>query len=130
MRVSGRLTSSGGMGAMNLPKSSRRHAEASAGMLPNEQRRRRLTLDLLSILVAVDDTRSVSAAALALGMTQSQVSVALGKLRELFNDPGLGRTKRGRPPPPGAAVWVKAARGVLTKTAGVLLGEARFDPAT
>ena len=115
---------------MNLPKSSRRHAEASAGMLPNAQRRRRFNLDLLSILVAVDDTRSVSAAALALGMTQSQVSVALGKLRELFNDPVFVRTTKGMQPTPRAAAWVKSARAVLTQIDRDLFVEDRFDPAT
>src|SRR5689334_14896120 len=113
MRVSARLTSpKGGEGAMNLPKSSRRHAEASAGVLSGAQRRKRLNLDLLSILVALDDTRSVSTAALALGMTQPQVSVALGKLRELFNDPLFVRTTKGMQPTPRAAAWVKSAREV------------------
>src|SRR6201992_2947566 len=113
MRVFGRLTSSGGDGAMR-----------------SAQRRRRLNFDLLSILVAVDDTRSVSAADLALGMTQPQVSVALGRLRELFNDPVFVRTTRGMQPTPRAAVWVKSARGVLTQIDRDLFVDDRFDPVT
>jgi DNA-binding transcriptional LysR family regulator len=115
---------------MNLPKSSRRHTEAPAGVLSGAQRRKRLNLDLLSILVALDDARSVSAAALALRMTQPQVSVALGKLRELFNDQVFVRTTKGMQPTPRAAAWVKSARAVLTQIDRDLFVEDQFDPAT
>jgi DNA-binding transcriptional LysR family regulator len=94
------------------------------------KRRKGLNLDLLSILVALDETRSVSATARELGMTQPQVSVALGKLRELFNDPVFVRTTKGMQPTPRAAAWVKSARGVLTQIDRDLFVDDRFDPAT
>jgi DNA-binding transcriptional LysR family regulator len=115
---------------MNLPKSSRRHAATPAAVLPTAQRRRGLTLDLLAVLVALDDTRSVSAAAVVLGMTQPQVSVALGKLRELFNDALFVRTTNGMQPTSRASVLVKSCRGVLTQIDRDLFGEDNFNPAT
>jgi DNA-binding transcriptional LysR family regulator len=116
---------------MNLSKSSRHQAEASSGVLPTAaQRRKRLNLDLLAVLVALDDTRSVSAAAVVLAMTQPQVSVALGKLRELFNDAVFVRTTKGMQPTSRASVLVKSARGVLTQIDRDLFGEDNFNPAT
>jgi hypothetical protein len=51
-------------------------------------------------------------------MSQPQVSVALGKLRELFSDAVFVRTTNGMQPTPRAAVLVKSAREVLTRSAG------------
>lgn len=82
------------------------------------------------MLVALDDTRSVSAAALSLGMSQPQVSVALGKLRELFGDAMFVRTTHGMQPTPRAAALVKSARGVLAQIDQDLFVEESFDPAT
>jgi DNA-binding transcriptional LysR family regulator len=115
---------------MILPKSSRRQVEALSKAPATTQRRRRLNLDLLTVLVALDDTRSVSAAAVALGMTQPQVSVALGKLRELFNDAVFVRTTNGMQPTSRATLLVKSARGVLTQIDRDLFGEDNFNPAT
>ncbi|MCL6468478.1 MAG: LysR family transcriptional regulator, partial [Ralstonia sp.] len=44
-------------------------------------------LNLLPILLALHDARSVSMAAQQLGMSQPGVSTALGKLRDAFDDP-------------------------------------------
>lgn len=93
-------------------------------------RRRRLDLGLLAVLVALDDHRSVSAAAVALGMSQPQVSVALGKLRDLFNDAVFVRTSHGMQPTPRAVSVVKSARGVLAQIDQALSSEEGFDPAT
>jgi DNA-binding transcriptional LysR family regulator len=63
-------------------------------------------------------------------MTQPQVSVALGKLRELLNDPVFVRTTKGMQPTSRATGWVKSARGVLTQIDRDLFVDDRFDPAT
>lgn len=80
--------------------------------------------------MALDDTRSVSAAALALGLSQPQVSVALGKLREFFGDAMFVRTSSGMQPTPRAAGLVKSARDVLEQIDQNLFGEDCFDPLT
>jgi DNA-binding transcriptional LysR family regulator len=115
---------------MHLRTNPRGHAEGPSAALRAVQRRRRLDLDLLAVLVALDDTRSVSAAALVLGMSQPQVSVALGKLRELFNDAVFVRTTHGMQPTPRAVILAKSARGVLAQIDQDLFVEDSFDPAT
>lgn len=52
-------------------------------------------LNLLSLLVALDDCRSVTRAALRLGMSQPGLSTALGRLRKHFDDPMFVRTPEG-----------------------------------
>lgn len=51
-----------------------------------------LDLNLLYVLVALDDRRSVSGAALQLQRSQPAVSAALSKLRAFFDDPLFVRT--------------------------------------
>jgi DNA-binding transcriptional LysR family regulator len=63
-------------------------------------------------------------------MSQPQVSVALGKLRELFSDAMFVRTTSGMQPTPRAAALVKSARGVLAQIDQELFGEDFFDPLT
>lgn len=63
-------------------------------------------------------------------MSQPQVSVALGKLRELFNDAMFVRTTNGMQPTPRAAALVKSAREVLAQIDQDLFVEDSFDPAT
>jgi DNA-binding transcriptional LysR family regulator len=55
-------------------------------------------LNLLAILDALLDERSVTGAARRLGVTQSAVSHALGRLRDHFGDPLLVRTSTGMTP--------------------------------
>ena len=62
----------------------------------------RLDLNLLRVLDAIVETRSVTAAASTLGLTQSAVSNQLARLRETFDDPLFVRTPEGMMPTPRA----------------------------
>ncbi|MBI1685878.1 LysR family transcriptional regulator [Caulobacter hibisci] len=88
-----------------------------------------LDLNLLKALDALLDTRSVTAAAERLGLTQPAVSGMLARLREAFDDPLFVRARRGVTPTERALALASPVREVL---AGVeaLLTPAAFDPAT
>ena len=87
-------------------------------------------LNLLPILLALHDTRSVSLAAQQLGMSQPGVSTALAKLRKAFDDPLFVRTSRGMEPTPRALALIPAARDVLARVQQGILETGAFDPAT
>jgi DNA-binding transcriptional LysR family regulator len=87
-------------------------------------------LNLLPILLALHDARSVSMAAQQLGMSQPGVSTALGKLRAAFDDPLFVRTSRGMEPTPRALALIPAARDVLARVQQGILETGAFDPAT
>ena len=73
---------------------------------------------LLSVFDAIYKTRSVTHAAASLGLGQPAVSIALGKLRELFNDPLFVRTVNGMEPTPrseGLADKVRTALKELSR---------------
>lgn len=91
---------------------------------------RRLDLNLLPIVVALYERRSVSQAALALGMSQPAVSAALAKLRAHFDDPLFVRTPHGMEPTPRAAAIARSARGVLDRIEQEIVADVKFDPAT
>lgn len=88
-----------------------------------------LDLNLLKALDALLDTRSVTAAADRLGLTQPAVSGMLARLRDAFDDPLFVRARRGVTPTERALALAGPVREVL---AGVeaLLRPAAFDPAT
>jgi len=87
-------------------------------------------LNLLVVLDAVLTERSATRAAKRLGVTQSAVSNALARLRDLFGDPLVVRHGRGLTPTPRAeALAPQVAHWV--REVGTLLGEAPpFDAAT
>lgn len=89
-----------------------------------------LDLNLLHVLVAIDQQRSVSAAALALGRSQPSVSVALRKLRDYFEDPLFIRTGNVMQPTPRAANLIKSAHSILARIDLDIVAEAEFDPRT
>jgi DNA-binding transcriptional LysR family regulator len=62
-------------------------------------------------------------------MSQPAVSMALRKLRILFNDPLFIRSPTGVTPTPRAHALVRAARPLLQRLREDLLAEERFDPA-
>jgi hypothetical protein len=64
-------------------------------------------LKLLMILDEVYKTGSVSRAGANIGMTQPSISIALAKLRNIFNDPLFVRTSRGMEPTPHAIAVMK-----------------------
>ncbi len=82
----------------------------------------------LALLVAVVETRSVTQAAEHLGVTQSAVSHALEKLRELTGDPLVVKAGRGIAPTAHAEHMADRARTLLEDMQG-LTRKPAFDPA-
>jgi DNA-binding transcriptional LysR family regulator len=89
-----------------------------------------LDLNLLYVLVALDDRRSVSGAALQLQRSQPAVSAALSKLRAFFDDPLFVRTGNVMQPTPRAGAIVESARSVLGRIGTDIVAAPAFDPAT
>jgi DNA-binding transcriptional LysR family regulator len=84
---------------------------------------------LLSVFDAIHGTRSVTAAAAALGFPQPAVSIALAKLRRHFGDRLFVRTSRGMEATPFGEGLLPAVRDALQALARVLEHRAEFDPA-
>lgn len=89
-----------------------------------------LDLNLLYVLVALDESRSVSGAAVKLGKSQPAVSSALARLREFFNDPLFVRSGNNMQPTPRALSLVESARFVLGRVGSDIVAAPSFDPAT
>jgi DNA-binding transcriptional LysR family regulator len=87
-----------------------------------------LDLNLLVALEALLATRSVTAAARALGRTQSATSHALARLRELLGDPLLVREGTRLVPTPRALELSGAVGPALEAVAALLAPEAAFEP--
>jgi DNA-binding transcriptional LysR family regulator len=94
------------------------------------QRLRRTNLDLLPILHELLRTRSVTATARALGITQPAVSKALGQLRALFDDALIAPAgRRAHLTERGQALVAPLAQ--LLTDVGLLMEPSRaFDPAS
>src|SRR5665213_2634228 len=91
---------------------------------------RELDLNLLHVLVAIDQHRSVSAAALALRRSQPSVSVALRKLRDYFADPLFVRTGNIMQPTPRAAGLIRSAQAILARVDLDIVAASAFDALT
>ncbi|GLU30325.1 LysR family transcriptional regulator [Trinickia caryophylli] len=89
-----------------------------------------LDLNLIPFLVALEETRNVSRAAVKLGVSQPRVSTALGKLRTYFGDPLFVRTSRGMEPTPRAMALIPAAREALVHIERGIVDVQEFDAAT
>lgn len=90
----------------------------------------KIDLHLIRVLHTVLTERSVSKAALRLGMYQPAVSAALKRLRDLSGDPLLVRSGTGMVPTATGLRMVEPA-GAILRSAEVMFSEARnFDPAT
>ena len=90
----------------------------------------RIDLHLIRVLHTVLTERSVSRAALRLGMYQPAVSASLKRLRELAGDPLLVRSGSGMVPTVAGLRMIEPAADIL-RSAEVLFSDARsFDPAT
>jgi DNA-binding transcriptional LysR family regulator len=89
-----------------------------------------LDLNLLYVLVALDDCRSVSDAALKLHRSQPALSSALGKLRAFFDDPLFVRTGNSMQPTPRGRGIVDSARTILRSIGTDIVAAPVFDPAT
>ena len=89
-----------------------------------------LDLNLLRVLVAIDDKRSVSAAAIQLQRSQPSVSSALGKLRTFFADPLFVRSGNTMQPTPRAVEIMDPVRGVLSRIGMEIVAAPTFEPAS
>jgi DNA-binding transcriptional LysR family regulator len=90
----------------------------------------KIDLHLIRVLHTVLTERSVSRAALRLGMYQPAVSAALKRLRELAGDPLLVRSGAAMVPTDAGLRMIEPAASIL-RAAEMLFSDARgFDPAT
>ena len=90
----------------------------------------KIDLHLIRVLHTVLTERSVSRAAIRLGMYQPAVSAALKRLRDLSGDPLLVRSGAGMVPTDAALRMIEPSASIL-RAAEVLFSDARgFDPRT
>lgn len=90
----------------------------------------KIDLHLIRVLHTVLTDRSVSRAAIRLGMYQPAVSAALKRLRELAGDPLLVRSGAGMVPTDAGLRMIEPSAAIL-RSAEVLFSDARgFDPRT
>jgi DNA-binding transcriptional LysR family regulator len=90
---------------------------------------RAVNLNLLLVLDALLETRSVTRAGERLGLTQSGTSNALAELRRVLGDPLFVRQgSQMRPTPRALALAPHVRSGIVSLQAA--LAEPRFDPAT
>ena len=85
---------------------------------------------LLAVLDQIYQSRSVSAAAAALELSQPAASVALSKLRRHFGDPLFVRTSAGMEPTPFCETLLPSVRAALEAVTQVLEHRSGFDPAS
>ena len=90
---------------------------------------RGIDLNLLIVLDALLDERSVTRAAARLGYTQPTISGMLVRLRDLFGDPLFVRTQRGVLPTPRAEALASPLKQFLADGRR-LIEQDVFDPAT
>jgi len=86
-----------------------------------------LDLNLLRVLTALDDHRSVSAAAIRLQRSQPSVSAALGRLRQFFSDPLFVRSGNRMQPTPRAIEIMGPVRDVLARIGMEIVASPVFD---
>lgn len=90
---------------------------------------RNLDLNLLVLLNALLEERSVTNAAEALGMSQPAMSHALARLRETFDDRLLVRSGREMIPTSRAEAIQAKLRAILEDVEDIVVPEVPFDPA-
>lgn len=89
-----------------------------------------LDLHMLRCLDALVDERHVSRAAARMNMSQSGMSTALGRLREIFQDPILIRTRNGMELSAEAVSIAGAARRAISEIEAIFSKREEFDPAS
>ena len=94
------------------------------------QKFRDIDLNLFVVLDALLRLRSVSKAALALGMSQSSVSQALKRLRDHFGDPLFLKVQQGVAPTDKALSLAEDAARFVAFAEAAMVGQGRFDPST
>jgi DNA-binding transcriptional LysR family regulator len=90
----------------------------------------KIDLHLIRVLHTVLTERSVSRAALRLGMYQPAVSAALKRLRELSGDPLLVRSGSGMVPTDAALRMIEPSASILRAAEVLFTGARGFDPQT
>ncbi|KQT57704.1 LysR family transcriptional regulator [Methylobacterium sp. Leaf456] len=90
----------------------------------------RLDLNLLVALDALLTERSVTRAAARIGISQSAMSHALGRLRTTFSDELLTRGPDGMRPTPRALALIEPMRAALAQIQLITAPPAAFDPGT
>jgi DNA-binding transcriptional LysR family regulator len=89
-----------------------------------------MDMKLLAVFDEIYKTRSVSRAGENLGMAQTSVSLALARLRHIFDDPLFVRTGDGMLPTPRTAALVPQLRAALELLQAATRQQAQFDPAS
>jgi DNA-binding transcriptional LysR family regulator len=89
-----------------------------------------IDLNLLVALDALLTERNVTEAADRIGLSQSAMSHALGRLRKLIGDPLLVRTPEGMVPTPRAQALAEPVRQILTQVRRTLQEPLIFEPAS
>ncbi|MEM8588359.1 MAG: LysR family transcriptional regulator [Pseudomonadota bacterium] len=88
-----------------------------------------LDLNLLKVFEALAEERSATKAGDRIGLTQSSVSNALNRLRQVFEDDLFVRTPQGMMPTPLAEQLEKPIRTALSQLRDALANPADFIPA-
>jgi DNA-binding transcriptional LysR family regulator len=88
-----------------------------------------IDLRLVSLIGELNRTRSVSAAAQKLSLSQSTVSMALARLRKHFDDPLFVRTSIGMEPTPRGAELIEVMKSAEYYMHQALEQKSVFDPA-
>ena len=91
---------------------------------------RELDLNLLAVFDALFETRSVTLASKAIGLSQPAMSYSLAKLRTAFDDPLFVRIDNKMQPTPRALGMAPQIKRVLEIVQGELLNFSKFDPAS
>ncbi len=89
----------------------------------------RYDLNLLPIFLALMEERSVTRAAVRLGITQPALSNALTRLRAMLRDPLFIRERYGMQPTQKAVELAPVLAAALATLDDVILGQQAFDPA-
>lgn len=89
-----------------------------------------IDLNLIYIVTVALEERSPTRAARKLALTQSAVSNALARARELFGDPLLVRAGRAMVPTPAAERLLPELVAVMSRLDSALNQKGHFDPAT
>jgi len=89
-----------------------------------------LDLNLLRVLTALEQCRTVSGAARAMQKSQPAVSAALARLREHFADPLFVRSGNTMAATPRGAALAASAKDILERVSGEMHARAAFDPAS
>ncbi|WP_437728333.1 LysR family transcriptional regulator [Sorangium sp. So ce861] len=87
-----------------------------------------IDLNLLHVLAVALEERSATRAARRLGVTQSAVSNALARARELLGDPLLVRDGRGMAPTPAAEELLPELAAAMAQVRSVIEHRRTFDP--